>query len=332
MEREFSTDWQRVMDSNIFRRLQEIEVELLQICTSANQTLARRLQQNGLDNARLANMLNTSLRGCSTAIKAAFQAMRQLAIDSQRELSRCLLPSVKERMKNSYNACLGVARGSGVFNRMKGAMHIQTQGAVSSMFGEATGTILNGISDIIRKLERMIMALARTISKTMESVFSICWEDQAESLVDPAMQQQIRACRDAILPELKKLCDIQKEACRLLYIEIEDVDLEMMAVETFEKGLERRMEEAKKKGNTFDLCDDHSDDSAVASKPVARRVKSEPGLTQSSRRATSVGNSGRSSMAAIDLCESDDDSDIPPPSGLSRRRPSRIKADPDAFL
>ena len=78
--------------------------------------------------------------------------------DSQRELSRELLPSVKDKMKTTYEACVGVERGSGRFDRMKGAMSTRSQMVVRGMFDDASALLLNGIKSMIDRLKGLITA------------------------------------------------------------------------------------------------------------------------------------------------------------------------------
>jgi hypothetical protein len=152
----------------------------------------------------------------------------------------------------------------------------------------------------------------------MESTFSICWDDQSgkENLMNPVMQKKIRECRDAVLPELNELCEIQGEACTLLGIEREEFELDVMAVESLEQSLERKLEEAKMKGDAFDLCD------SDAEIPVVPKTK-----VKSERVATSASQPSRamqSTMEVIDLCDSDDDWETP---AASCRPPTALKSE-----
>jgi hypothetical protein len=147
----------------------------------------------------------------------------------------------------------------------------------------------------------MIASTAVVISKTMESTFSICWDDQSgkEKSLPPLVQKKIRECRDAVLPELNELCKIQGEACNLLAIEREEFELDVMAVESLEQSLERKLAEAKLKGDAFDLCDS---DAEVPVVPKTK-VKSEKVAISASQPSRAM----QSTMEVIDLCDSDND-------------------------
>ena len=80
MEKEFSTEWQAVLDSLIRRLLNDAENKVLQLCTAACQSLANSLRQIGVDASRLATMLNTANRSSLSAAKGAFQQMHATAI------------------------------------------------------------------------------------------------------------------------------------------------------------------------------------------------------------------------------------------------------------
>lgn len=300
MEREFSTEWQSVLDSTIRRLVADAEKSITLLSTETGQRFAQTLRGNGLDAARLTSMLNTANRSAITALKGHFAQMSGTATNAQRELSRELLPQIKERMKSTYEAVLGVPRGSGTFDRMKGAMSSNSQYAVNGMFDDAMGSLLAGIDSLIKRLKNMIESTCDVIKKSLESVFSICWDDQqAEALVSPEMQKKIRECRDALLPTLNELMKIQSEACDLVGIEREEIELDVMGVETFEQQLQRRKEEAIKNGDCFDLCDSDAELNIQPKKGV--KVKAEK------KASASSATQANASCEVIDLCDSDDD-------------------------
>lgn len=123
--------------------------------------------------------------------------------DSQREISRELLPSIKEKMRDTYEAAAGVERGSGRFDRMKHAMASSSQDAVRMMFDDARALLLGGVKDMVNRLKEMISKTVDVISKAIESVFSIMWDSSktnAQVLIDPAVMKKIREVRNALLP------------------------------------------------------------------------------------------------------------------------------------
>ncbi len=303
MEREFSTEWQSVLDSTIRSLLADGERKILQLSTTACQNFAQSLRQSGVAADRLASMLNTANRSATTALKSSFSEMRKIATDAQRELSRELLPAVKEKMKASYTSVLNATGGKGVFERMKTAMVSNSQHAVNDMFDSAMDKLMKGIQALIKRLESLIESTSNVVGKSLENVFSILWDDKSDKtkLIDPHMQKLIQDCRDALLPEINKLQSIQGNACEILGIEIEEVELDLVGVETLEQQLSRRVAEAKKNGNLLDLCD--SDADVSASKKMTR-VKSEKGALGTNRSPPKTSATG-----IIDLCDSDSDSD-----------------------
>lgn len=90
-----------------------------------------------------------------------------LLSDSQRELSRELLPSVKDKMKTTYEACVGVERGPGTFDRMKNAMSSRSQMVVRGMFDDASALLLNGIKSMLDQLKGLILATSEVICALM---------------------------------------------------------------------------------------------------------------------------------------------------------------------
>ena len=303
VEKEFSTEWQSVLDSTIRRLLQDAEKNIIQLSTSTAQSFAQSLRNNGVDGSRLGSMLNTANRSGISGLKAAFAQMSTIAVNAQRDLSRELLPAVKEKMKPAYQSAVSVPRGGGTFMRMKDAMQQQSNQAVNGMFDDAMRKLLSGIEALVKRLKQMIASTSDVTSKSMNTVFSICWDDQqAEAMIDPEMQKRMRECRDKLLPKLNELVEIQSSACDMLGIEREEVELDVMGVESFEDMLKRKKEEAIKNGDMFDLCDS---DAELDIKPKAK-VKGEKKSGSSSRTYSASASAGTD---IIDLCDSDEDDD-----------------------
>ncbi|GFH61100.1 hypothetical protein CTEN210_17576 [Chaetoceros tenuissimus] len=238
-------------------------------------------------------MSTTANRGCKNAVQLAFASMKTLATDTQRNLSRSLLPLVQQSMNDSYQACLSVPRGTGVFNRMKNTMHSSTSSKVSTMFQSSNVNLLKGIDDLVQQLVTLIGQTAQTINKHLEDVYSIYWDDQNDEskMVDPEMQRKVRQCRDALLPDLNKLCSDLVNIHKLVGIEREALDLDVTAVESLDDVIKRTINEAKEGNEIIDLCDSEEDFEDVLAKlppaknsarnmksPHSCKVKSEPGL------------------------------------------------------
>lgn len=263
MEKEFSRDWQQTMDSTIKLLLADCEAKVLQLCNAVNRAVASGLsQKGGIESDRLASMVNAASRSCTTALKQAFHSMRDLASDSQRGLNRSLLPMVKQRMAQGYTSALAAPRGAGFFSRMKQGLEGYSHGAVSSMFNESTMEMLKSVDTMIKDLAGEIAATAELITKTLENVYSVCWEDHADKgiLVDPARQTRVRECREKILPDLAMFRQVQDEAMGLVGIVREELDLEMMGVDSPQSRLDQQMEEAYAKGIVIEILDDSSDE------------------------------------------------------------------------
>ncbi|KAL7499648.1 hypothetical protein ACHAWT_010345 [Skeletonema menzelii] len=329
MEKEFSTEWQSVLDSTIRRMLAESENKILNLATSACQSFAQSLRSNGVAADRLGNMLNTANRSATIALKSSFTQMRSIARDAQRDLSRELLPAVKEKMRTSYEAARTAPGGPGVFERMKTAMASNSQRAVNQMFDSAMEKLMKGINALIKRLERLIESTAEIVGKSLENVFSICWDDKSDktTLIDPRMQKLIQDCRNALLPELNKLQEIQGGACELLGIEREEVELDLVGVESLEQQLSRRVAEAEKNGNMLDLCD--SDADVPATTKIAVKSERGPIRKKSSLKTSATG--------VIDLCDSsdsddDDDDDDGDDEGIFGKCPATVNVKTEAWL
>jgi hypothetical protein len=263
MEKEFSADWQNIMDSSIKVFLTECEVEVLNLCNVVDKRLSSSFAETGLAHDRITRMANAANRSCNTVVKSAFQRMKETASASQRSLNRSLLPKIQDRMRNSYKATTSVPAGSGKFSRMKDAMHMHTQSTVESMFSQSTVELLKAVGNLIEQLSSMIANTPQLISRSMGSVYSVAWDNQTETAgpIDPELQRKVRECRDKLLPDLNELVEIQKSAMEILGIERDDLELDVMGVDTMEEGLTKVFENAEDNGEVIDLCDSDDDDS-----------------------------------------------------------------------
>ena len=103
--------------------------------------------------------------------------------------------------------------------------------------------------------------------------------------MDPAQQALVRACRDKLLPKLNEFAAIQNEIFDTLGMEREQLELDVVGVESFDDKLAKQMKEAEEKGLVVDLvCDSDEDDAwweqyknaGLNSQTKARQVKQEP--------------------------------------------------------
>jgi hypothetical protein len=154
------------------------------------------------------------------------------------------------------------------------------------MFDESTIELMKAIDAMIKQLTAMISATSQIIAKTMESVYSVCWDDQSDkaAFIDPEMQQKVRECRDKLLPDLNQLRQKQDDTMRLVGIEREELELDVMEVASWETQNAKKLQEAIDNNELIDLCD--SDDEETSNAHVARmppqpsstiRIKADPG-------------------------------------------------------
>jgi len=304
MEKEFSSDWQRIMDSTLSRLLAEAESKIMRLCANLHKSLASSFAQTKMDTRRLQALTTTASRTCSNSAKEAFRNMKAFSVDQQRELNRSLLPRVKARMEPGYNAamvrsmlaynaftipfshclpsctyaatlllCLlqNVQRGSGTFSRMKHAMHSHTSQAVSSMFGESTKELSSSIDTLIGSVRSMVAGVLEVVRKALESVYSVCWDDQTDKsaaiATDPEHQQKVKECRDKLLPNLNELRKIQDAAMDLLGLEREEMELDLVAVDIWDQRIEKKMKAAKANGSFIEILDSDPDDDDDGGQP-----------------------------------------------------------------
>jgi hypothetical protein len=300
------------MDASTRTLIAKSKIEVLQLCDLLKGDLIVALTKAGFEQARLVTMMTAAARGSSTALNTAFGQMNQMSTHLQRELTRSLLPQIKQRMNPSYEAAVNVPGGGGKFDRMKSAMDSTSRKAFSSMFSETLEKMRQEILAMSKKLAGAIANTTEVMRRSYGAVLSICWDNGSigkSSTIDPEVQQKMRECRDSFLPKLQDLLKVQKESGDLLGIERDDLDLDVMQVESFEEKLKKREQDARLKGNAFDLCDDAAVDVSVV--PM-NRIKSEPGIEPTAAKARPasflVGPDG-----VIDLCNCDSDSDAEHP-------------------
>lgn len=289
MEKEFSSEWQQIMDGALLSFIREAETALSAAFTKIAQQLVNAFAEAGMDRARLQTMAATASRTCSTAIRIAFEDMRKIATDSQRELNRSLLPKVANRMTTGYTATSGVPAGTGKFDRMKSAMNSSASMVVQTMFTEATQDLLAAIAALIKQISGRISGTSDVISRSLSSVYSVCWDDQKDNLreIDPAMQDKVRLCRDKLIPFLVGFRNNHDQVMASMGIKREEMELEIVAVEGWEVKNQKAMAKAKEEGNYFEILDSDDDSDEEDGKPAAIlhptsvRVKAEPGSQRS---------------------------------------------------
>jgi hypothetical protein len=276
MEKEFSVDWQRIMDTQIRINLLDCEKKIQTLCSEINLAIASEFENEGMDKNRTTSMSSTAGRGCSNAVKQSFSEMRRHATETQRNLNRSLLPIVQAQMIESYTNTMNATAGTGRFSRMKDAMLNTTKTKVRTMFDRSTLALLTGIDELVNQLVHLILQTSATISKHLQNVYSICWDDQSEQSknLDQESQRIVRSCRDALLPDLNKLCKDLASVQDKLGIEREALELDVMAVECLDKTIQRKSDEAKASGLVIDLCDSDEEIENVLSRlpPTAKLI------------------------------------------------------------
>ena len=167
---------------------------------------------------------------------------------------------------------------------MKNALHDASNTVVMTLFSETTHNLMQAIDNMVLKLSHMILCTALGIRQSLTTVYSVCWEDHADksTFVDVQLQQKMRECRDKLLPSLNSLRKAQDESMTMLGIERDDLELELMAVDTLEEQLDKKLKAATASGDVIDLTgdSDDGDDNAFTKQPSRfvrpAKVKREP--------------------------------------------------------
>jgi hypothetical protein len=94
---------------------------------------------------------------------------------------------------------------------------------------------------------------------------------------------------------LNKLCDSQDDARELVGIECKEVEIDVMAVETLDSSLERKLEEAASKRQVVAFCDSDGEFPvyvpAAFQTASAFKVKADPGLAAAAGAAPASSDS-----------------------------------------
>lgn len=98
--------------------------------------------------------------------------------------------------------------------------------------------------------------------------------------MDPVLQEKDRACRDKCLPDLHQLDETVTGAMQLLGIERDELELDVMGVESWEAQNAKKLKEAMVKGDIIDLTDSDDDDTETT-KPAATR---KPALVSTTKK------------------------------------------------
>ena len=152
-------------------------------------------------------------------------------------------------------------------------MHNHSQVAVRTMFNEATTQLLGAVSALIKQLASLILAMSQTICKSLDSVYSVCWDNQqAQELIDPATKEKTRICRDRLLPELVSFREDQDQTMTHLGIEREEVEFDIVGVDSWEARKAKEMKEAEANGNFFELLDS-DDEASILVTPHVKKEK-----------------------------------------------------------
>jgi hypothetical protein len=168
---------------------------------------------------------------------------------------------------------------------MKSAMNGHANQSVTGRFDDSITYILACIHELIDRLATMISATATVVRKAIEGVYALCWEDPSEALLsqDPVQVQKIQECRDGLLPELGRLRALQVSAMDVLGIERQELELDVLQVDSLEQRQAKLLQQAIERGELIDLCDSSDDEGTVHASPVylkpaasQPKVKTEP--------------------------------------------------------
>jgi hypothetical protein len=273
---------QSIMDGSLRLLIAQCETKIQGICAQIDRTLVTGFAECGVDRSRLSSLASAATNNYTTALKAFFNEIRIVACDSQRDLNRSLLPKIQERMSGGYVAAQNVQRGSGTFARMKSAVYGHANYSVTGMFDDSIAELLLSVSHLVDRLASMIEATVTVVRRALEAVYALCWEDPSESWLskDPAQIQMIRECRDGLLPELGRLRALQDSSMDILGIEREELELDLLQVETFEQRQARLLQRAIENGELIDLCDSSDDDATAPASTFTEAPAAQPKVKQ----------------------------------------------------
>ena len=181
-----------------------------------------------------------------------------------------------------YAASANALGGAGKFNRMKEALNSHAEQQVPNLFSESSKVILDAVTNLIREIGQKIVQIG--IQKTMHQVYSTIWENQtnASENSDPVYLQQVRECRDSMLPLLNAVREAHNATMDALGLDREDFELDVIGVENLDTRLENAYQEAVSKNEVIDLCDSDAEMPSPPRKPTSlsravAQIKRDPG-------------------------------------------------------
>ena len=136
---------------------------------------------------------------------------------------------------------------------------------------------------MLETLAGMVTAVKDVIEKTFSQVYSVLWDDGQDQSAnwDPALAKKIVDCRSLVLPDVLALRGKIDYAMALLGIERDDLDLDVVGVESWEQRIEKKMKEARENDMIVELLDSDDDEDCSDNRKLpavtglATKVKSE---------------------------------------------------------
>ena len=258
-ENEYCSNWNHTMNDAIEGFLNNAHLRLKAACSKAVKELVRELAHIGINSSLSKRMGDIAMRGCVLLVDSNIRRMKEDHVNNHRELSRSISTRVCQRMIPGYNGATEVARGRGFEKRMHRAMEAHSNRVGPSLLDEAVGELLDDVQKLIGQHGTSIKDIESGISDNLYKVFSMIWTDQG-ALKDSKARREIIACRNRLLGLISGLLDLHGKTILRVGLEPEDVDHAVMGVETWQDGMDKKMQKAKVSGDFVDLCDGDDDD------------------------------------------------------------------------
>jgi len=221
-----------------------------------DKSLALQLTGMGVETDRLSSLVNAASRSCHTKLENVFEKISATATNMQRDLNRSMVPIIKQHMQAGYTAVVILQGGKNCFDRMSSSMVNHTQRMMSTMFRKCMTELLQGIELMVQNLSAMISDSADIIVKTLETIFSVIWEDQSKKAMHIDCNAQIRECRNRVLPDIHAITGRMGKAMDLMGIEGPPVDSEVAGVNNGDVQNQSKLSVAQQQNMVIDLCED----------------------------------------------------------------------------
>ncbi|KAI9019085.1 hypothetical protein DFJ74DRAFT_728651 [Hyaloraphidium curvatum] len=200
IQSQVTSTWDRVLNNEMVVELDALHRNLLSAMDKNVGSLASLFKGKGASAARVDAVANESMELERIKIPDSIDGVKAYILETQREISRALVPEIAESMKHAY-ASAAAEYGKGSLQRMRELMVDHVEENRHEMFDEAVNVVLDLLRDLSTNVKSRINALQNNIIERLTHAFSSFWE-----LSSSGRGEHIRL-KMKLLPDITRLMD-----------------------------------------------------------------------------------------------------------------------------